>query len=319
MNLPEGLPQPLRIGTRGSPLALWQAEAVRAALIDAWPGLDRPEAIAVEVITTTGDRVTDRPLSELGGKGLFAKEIEQALLEDGIHMAVHSMKDMETILPDGLRIAAMLPREDARDVLIARDAGSLAELPEGAVIGTASLRRQAQVLAVRPDLQTTLLRGNVGTRIEKIAAGEADATFLALAGLRRLGREDAGAPLSVADMLPAVGQGAVGIETRNSGNDAIETLLAAIDHGPTSTAVTAERAFLAVLDGSCRTPIAGLVEADGSGEASFRGLLARPDGRKVWRAERKGSLDRIADLAADAGREVRDAAGDEFATLVAPD
>lgn len=316
--LPAGVPLPLRIGTRGSPLALWQADAVRGALIQAWPALAAGEALQIVRVQTTGDRVTDRPLSEIGGKGLFAKEIESALLEGHVHVGVHSMKDMETQLPDGLEIAAMLPREDVRDVLVAGEAKAVADLKPGAVVGTASLRRQAQVLALRPDLKPVLLRGNVGTRIDKISAGDADATFLALAGLRRLGLEDAGTPLPVQAMLPAVGQGAIGLEILDQAPEGLRELLSSINHRETFQAVSAERTFLAALDGSCRTPIAGLVQCADGNAAKFDGLLARPDGSRIWRADRKGQLEDMSAMAADAGQEIRAAAGSEIDVLLAP-
>ena len=314
-SLPAGIVLPLRIGTRASPLALRQAEAVRAALMQAWPDLAAPDATEIVPLRTTGDRITDRPLAEIGGKGLFAKELEHALLAGQIDIAVHSMKDMETWLPDGLAIAAMLPREDPRDVLIAGQAKTIADLPEGAVIGSASVRRRMQLLALRPDFRMTLLRGNVGTRLDKIAAGEADATLLALAGLRRLGQDDIGTPIAVETLLPAVGQGAVGVEIVTA-VDGLAALMAAIDDPPTSARVRAERAYLAVLDGSCHTPIAGLAELDGSGGARFRGLIGMPDGSKIWRAERSGAAGDLLAMAEDAGRELRAAAGEDFAALL---
>jgi len=277
----------LKIGTRGSPLALAQAELTRAALIAAHPAL-RSQNVEIVPIRTTGDKVQDRTLAEIGGKGLFTKEIEEALLDGRIDLAVHSMKDMPTFLPDGLVIAAMLEREDPRDVLISPVADSIASLPKGAVVGTASLRRQAQLLAIRPDLVVQPLRGNVGTRLEKLARGEAAATLLALAGLKRLGRADAAtAILSTDTMLPAVAQGAIGIEIR--ANDArVKALVGAIDHELTTIAVTAERSCLAELDGSCRTPIAAYAEISGTA-LRLRGLIALPDGTESHRAEDTGT------------------------------
>src|SRR5947207_4028064 len=215
------------------------------------------DAIEIVTIRTSGDRIQDRPLSEAGGKGLFTKEIEEALLERAIDLAVHSAKDMPTVLPDGLMLAACLPREDVRDAALSRQSASLRDLPNGAVVGTASLRRQAMVKRLRRDISTVVLRGNVETRLRKLDAGEVDATLLALAGLKRLGLADQATALLDADeFLPAVGQGAVTIEAR-SGDTRTRDLLAQIDHADTSVALACERAFLSVLDGSCRTPIAG--------------------------------------------------------------
>ena len=271
---------PLRIGTRGSPLALAQAEEVRRRLVSALPELGEAGALAVAVIRTTGDRVLDRPLSEIGGKGLFTKEIDEALLAGRIDLAVHSMKDLPTRLPDGLVIGAILPREDPRDAWISRHPGGLGGLPAGAVVGTASLRRAALVLHRRPDVTVVPLRGNVGTRLEKVARGEVDATVVALAGLRRLGlAEAASAVLDPDDMLPAVAQGAIGIACR-AGDDETGALVAALDDAETALAVTAERAMLARLDGSCRTPIAALAVGAG-GALDLRGLIAKIDGSAV--------------------------------------
>jgi hydroxymethylbilane synthase len=299
----------LRIGSRGSPLALAQARMVRAQLAAAH-GLDEA-AIDIRVIRTTGDVIQDRPLSEVGGKGLFTKEIEQALIDGEIDLAVHSSKDMLTFLPAGLMLAACLPREDARDAFVSRVARSLADLPSGATVGTASLRRQAQVKMLRPDLQVAVLRGNVETRLRKLAEGVADATILALAGLKRLGLErEATAVLDPQHFLPAVGQGAIGIETR--ADDApTRRALAAINDVATLTALTAERAFLAVLDGSCKTPIAGHARIDGD-TLSFRGLIAKPDGSKSYETTRQGKPADAAALGSDAGRELKDRGGPDF-------
>ncbi|MCC6471480.1 MAG: hydroxymethylbilane synthase [Alphaproteobacteria bacterium] len=303
------IPPVLRIGTRGSPLALIQAGLVRDALAMAHPALAAPEAIAIEVIRTTGDKVQDRPLSEIGGKGLFTKEIEEALLAGRIDLAVHSAKDMPTVLPDGLWLSAMLPREDPRDVLFTRTGGNLASLPKGARLGTASLRRQAQLLNRRPDLVPGNLRGNVETRLRKLAEGQVDATVLALAGLKRLGRGDAGGVvLSVKEMLPAPAQGAICIESR-VGDDRVNALLAAIDHEDTSRAVAAERALLKALDGSCRTPIAGLALLDRQGGLTLDALVAANDGTKLWRIERRGDEADAERLGSDAGEELRRLAG----------
>jgi hydroxymethylbilane synthase len=249
------MPRPLRIGTRGSPLALWQADYV-AGLIRAAHGVD----IEIVPIRTTGDQVQDRALAEIGGKALWTKELDRALLAGDIDLAVHSMKDVETIRPAEIVIAAMPPRADVRDKLVGAE--SLAALPQGARIGTASPRRAAQVRRARPDAQILLFRGNVDTRLRKLAEGEADATLLAAAGLDRLGRSEVGVFMPVDVMLPAPAQGAIGIETLAS-NDDVRTLLEAIDHAPTSACVRAERAFLEALGGDCHTPVAALAFAEG--------------------------------------------------------
>jgi hydroxymethylbilane synthase len=276
----------LRIGTRGSPLALAQAEEVKARLMAAHADLDAA-AIEIVVIKTTGDQIQDRPLSEIGGKGLFTKEIEEALLSGDIDLAVHSMKDVPTVLPDGLEIVCLLPREDPRDVLISKAGSRIADLPRGAVVGTASLRRQAQVKALRPDLQVVPLRGNVGTRLAKLERGDAVATLLALAGLKRLGKpEVATAILSTDEMLPAVAQGAIGIECR-ADDAATRARLAPLHDTPTAICVAAERACLARLEGNCRTPIAAYAELTGD-RLHLRALLAAPDGSRVLRDSRQG-------------------------------
>ena len=299
----------LRLGTRGSPLALTQTGLVRDALAKAVPALAAPGAIEIVAIKTTGDVIQDRPLSEAGGKGLFVKEIEEALLQGRIDAAVHSMKDMPIAQPPGLAIAAFLPREDARDVLIA-DLPRIDDLPQGAIVGTSALRRKALLLHRRPDLQIVTLRGNVDTRLAKRAAGTVQATILALAGLKRLGKTGVGTPIPEAEMLPAVGQGAVCIEARE--NDAqTRGWLAAIDHEPTAVCVCAEHAMLVVLDGSCRTPIAGHAILTG-GELHLRGLIARPDGSEVIATERRGSIADAAALGRDAGEELKRRGGPGF-------
>ena len=300
----------LKIGTRGSKLALTQTGLVRDALARAVPALAAPDAIEIVVIKTTGDAIQDRPLSEAGGKGLFVKEIEEAMLEGRIDAAVHSMKDMPTAQPAGLAISAFLPREDVRDVLIAGDVRRIADLAPGAVVGTSALRRRAQLLHRRPDLKVVTFRGNVDTRLAKRERGEVDATFLALAGLKRLGMGDVGAPVPEDEMLPAVGQGAVCIECR--ADDArTRGWLAAIDHAATATCVAAEHAMLAVLDGSCRTPIAG--HAILTGDAlHLRGLIAKPDGAQVITVERRGAATDAAALGRDAGQELLRRGGPGF-------
>lgn len=299
----------LRIGTRGSPLAMVQARTVRSRLAAA-AGI-KEDTIELVVIRTTGDIIQDRTLAEEGGKGLFTKEIEEALLDQRVDLAVHSAKDMPTILPDGLILAACLEREDPRDVFISRKAGTLAELPRGASLGTTSPRRQAIAKRMRPDLAIVPLRGNVETRLRKLDNGDVDATLLALAGLKRLGlTEHATDIMGVEEFLPAAGQGAIGIEAR-AGDSRIRELLARIDHADTSTAVVCERAFLAVLDGSCRTPIAG--HATVSGDAvQFRGLIARPDGAAAHDISGTGHRIDAATIGADAGRELRHRAGPGF-------
>jgi len=302
-------PSLIRIGTRGSPLALAQANMVRAALARAHGVAE--DAIEITVIRTTGDTIQDRPLSDVGGKGLFTKEIEQALIDGTVDLAVHSAKDMLTVLPAGLVLAACLPREDARDVLVSRAAKSIAELPQGATVGTASLRRQAQLKMLRPDLAVVPLRGNVETRLKKIAEGVADATILALAGLKRLGLERAAVAVLEPDaFLPAVGQGAIGLETR-ANDDKTRQLIAPINDPATLIAVTAERAFLAVLDGSCKTPIAGHARIAGAA-LSFRGLIAKPDGSKSFVAAREGAVIDAVAIGADAGRELKARGGADF-------
>lgn len=303
--------RPLRIGTRGSPLALAQARAVRDVLVGLEPDAATPPEIVV--ISTTGDQVLDRPLAEIGGKGLFTKELDAALLNGNIDLAVHSMKDVETVLPDGIVIACLLPREDPRDVLISRVGATLAALPEGAVIGTASLRRGAQILSLRPDLRVVLLRGNVQTRLDKLEAGAVDATLLALAGLRRLGMADvATAILEPEEMLPAVAQGAIGVTVR-AGDAATAARLAALDDPPTVATVTTERAMLAALDGSCRTPVGGYatLSADGA-EIRLRSLLAAPDGTVVHRDDRSGPAAAGPALGQAAGEALLEAAGDDL-------
>lgn len=301
----------LRIGTRGSPLALAQAHTVRDKLAAAHGCA--PDDIAIHVIKVTGDRILDRPLSEAGGKGLFTKEIEEALLADTIDIAVHSSKDMPTQLPDGLALVAYLEREDVRDVFISPKAAALADLPRGALVGSASLRRQALVKRLRPDLRVEVFRGNVQTRLRKLDEGEADATLLALAGLKRLGLERAAtAILSLDDFPPAVGQGAIGIEARVSDMRTLD-LLTPIADRDTKIALDTERAFLAALDGSCRTPIAGLATVNGDA-LKFHGMILRPDGSEVFETARQGRVADAERLGADAGRELKQRGGPDFFT-----
>jgi len=299
----------LRIGSRGSPLALVQAREVQGRIAAA-AGVDAA-TIEIKVIRTTGDVVQDRPLAEAGGKGLFTKEIEEALLAGGIDLAVHSSKDLPTLLPPGLVIAGFPAREDVRDAFISRKAKSLHDLAPGAVVGTASPRRQAMVRRLRPDLGVVMLRGNVETRLRKLDAGEVDATLLAVAGLKRLGLlSTATTILDPDEFVPAVGQGAIGIETR--ADDArTRAVIEAIDDADTSAALAAERAFLAVLDGSCRTPIGGYARFE-RGTLRFRGIIIKPDGSEAFEVLREGSRGAAAELGADAGRELRALASADF-------
>ena len=298
-----------RIGTRGSALALAQAHQVRGLLMQAH---GFPEnAFAIEVITTSGDRIQDRPLSEAGGKGLFTKEIEEALLDGRIDIAVHSSKDMPTMLPAGLELSAFLEREDPRDVFIGRKAASIADLPAGATVGTSSLRRQALLKRMRPDLTVTGFRGNVQTRLRKLDEGQADGTLLALAGLRRLGLADVATELLPLDVFPpAPGQGAICVE-QLSGDLKASAMLAAINHRETALALACERAFLVQLDGSCRTPIAGLATVAGD-RLDFSGMVLTPDGKRIHGIEASGAASDAAAIGEDAGRRLRDKAGPDF-------
>ena len=278
---------PLKIGTRGSPLALAQAHETRDRLMAAF---DLPQgAFEIVVIKTTGDRVLDRPLKEIGGKGLFTREIEDALLSGGIDIAVHSMKDMPVAQPEGLLLDTYLPREDVRDAFVSPAVARLADLPQGATVGSSSLRRRAQLKARRPDLQLVEFRGNVQTRMKKLQDGVAVATFLAMAGLNRLGMADvARSAIAPEEMLPAVAQGAIGIERRAS-DDRAARMLAAIHHRETGERLAAERAYLAALDGSCETPIAGLAVIEG-GSIWLRGEILRPDGSESITGEMRGPI-----------------------------
>jgi hydroxymethylbilane synthase len=299
----------LRIGTRGSPLALVQARMVAAKLAAAL-GVNA-DAIELKVIRTTGDMIQDRSLAEEGGKGLFTKEIEEALLDGRIDLAVHSAKDMPTILPAGLLLAACLEREDPRDVFISLKASALADLPKGATLGTTSPRRQAIAKRARPDLRIVTMRGNVETRLRKLADGECDATILALAGLKRLGLEARATRIMSADeFLPAAGQGAIGIETRESDARTRE-IIARIDHADTSLAVASERAFLAVLDGSCTAPIAGHAALSGD-VLQFRGQIAKPDGSAAHEIAVAGGRNDAIKIGTDAGIALKLRAGPSF-------
>ena len=307
----------VHIGTRGSPLALAQAYEVRNRLMAAH-GLEAA-AFKVSTIATSGDRIQDRPLSEVGGKGLFTKEIEAALLNRDIDVAVHSMKDVQTQLQDGLTIACILPREDVRDAFISPVAKSIRDLPKGARLGTSSLRRQAQVKKLRPDLNVVGFRGNVETRLRKLREGQADATLLAFAGLKRLGmQEHATDVIDDSEMLPAIAQGAIGIEICTDNSD-VGALLAPLNDEQTSLEVAAERAFLERLDGSCRTPIAGLARfgRDGvkKGELLFRGQILSVDGQRAFETERRGAAAEAAIMGRAAAEELLQRAGPDFLTV----
>jgi hydroxymethylbilane synthase len=303
--------RPLRIGTRGSPMALRQTALVRERLVAAHPDLAPDAAVEIVTIRTTGDRVQDRLLAEIGGKGLFSKEIEEALITEHIDLAVHSLKDLETWLPDGLAIACVLPRDDPRDALVSARTTSLASLPKGARVGTASLRRQAQLLRQRPDLTIVPIRGNVNTRIRKLDAGEVDALVLALCGLERLGQAGLATEILTREaMLPAVGQGTLAIECRAS-DEGLRRLLEPLHDQISAACVGAERAMLAALDGSCRTPIAGLAELVGD-RLLLEGLLLKPDGSGEIRGTREGGIDDAEALGTELGRELRRSAGRGF-------
>jgi hydroxymethylbilane synthase len=303
---------PLRVGTRPSPLALTQTRGFIDLLRRFCPVLRTMEVFQEHAIRTTGDTVQDRRLADIGGKGLFAKEIHEALADGRIDFAVHSLKDLETALPPGIVLACTLRREDARDALILRTAAGpidperpFAGLASGAVLGTASLRRQAQVLHVRPDLRVVMLRGNVQTRIDKLAAGAADATLLALAGLRRLGLADhAAATIDPEVMVPAAGQGIVGVTVRADDTD-LRELLAAIEDPDARAVAAAERALLGALDGSCRTPIGGYARLDGQGRLHLTGLLARGDGSYLDKRHLTGPAAEAAWLGAELGAALR--------------
>jgi hydroxymethylbilane synthase len=287
------------LGTRGSPLALVQARETRRRLSEAhgWEA----ERIEFRIIRTSGDTIQDQPLAESGGKGLFTKEIDAALLAGEIDGAVHSAKDLPSMLPEGVALAGFLPREDARDALISSFADTIEGLPRNASLGAASLRRQAQALRLRPDLKPELLRGNVETRLSKAESGAIGATLLAMAGLKRLGLvHRARAPLDIDRFLPAVGQGAIALTARSDDARA-QAAFAAIADAETFLALTAERAFLAELEGSCRTPIAGLARLDG-GRLRFRGQVLRTDGSESFEIEREGPASEAARIGAEAGR-----------------
>ncbi|SIQ74436.1 hydroxymethylbilane synthase [Rhizobium sp. RU33A] len=301
--------KPFRIGTRGSPLALAQASETRARLMVVH-GLPE-DMFEIVVLSTKGDRITDRALSEIGGKGLFTEELEDQLLSGDLDFAVHSSKDMPTKLPEGLFLSAFLPREDVRDAVVGRTAPTLKELPEGATVGSSSLRRQALIRRIRPDINVITFRGLVDTRLRKLADGEVDATLLAYAGLRRLGKPEIPTELlDPSDFPPAPAQGAICIESR-IGDARVNDLLEAINDHDTFDAVSCERAFLGALDGSCRTPIAGLATVQGDA-IRFAGMILTPDGSRWHDVEIEGSRTEAAILGARAGGTVRTKAGSDF-------
>jgi hydroxymethylbilane synthase len=291
----------IRIGTRGSPLALAQAGAVRAAIAGAH-GI-APDDIEILAIKTTGDAIVGRSFADSGGKGIFTKEIDEALLSGRVDLSVHSAKDVQTILPEGLEIAATPPRADPRDAFLSTRASSIETLPQGAKLGTASVRRQALALRIRPDLEISLLRGNVQTRMDKMRRGECDATILAYAGLQRLGlTEHATQVLDPMQYPPAVAQGIIALEIR-SGDEKTKTLLRAINHAESFAALTAERAFLAALDGSCKTPIAGHARIEG-GKLRFSGLVITPDGKTFAGVSHEGDPRDAARIGKEAGDDL---------------
>jgi len=304
----------VKIGTRGSPLALAQAYQTRDRLQAAFPELAEEGALEITVIKTTGDKVLDKPLADVGGKGLFTKEIDDALLSGRVDIAVHSMKDVPTYLPEGTVLPCNLPREDVRDAFVSTKYKSLDELPEGAVIGTAALRRQSQLLAKYPTLKCVNFRGNVQSRIRKLQEGVVDATLLAYAGLRRMDmQQHATMVLDEKEMLPAIAQGAIGIACR-TGDEPMLKLLDALNHEDTYIAVTTERAFLAALDGSCRTPIAGWMRQGEDGMGHFNGLVASLDGKEVLEVEGtcEWSAEAGAKLGNAKGEELKEQAGEGF-------
>ncbi|MEN3929491.1 hydroxymethylbilane synthase [Microvirga sp. W0021] len=292
----------LVIGTRSSPLAMAQALSVQQLLMQAhgWSA----EMLPLASMTTSGDTYADRALSEIGGKGLFTRELDVAQSSSQIDIAVHSAKDLPTVLADGLEIVGYLPREDVRDVFISHKAKTLADLPHGAVVGSAALRRQAQIKRLRPDLEVVLLRGNVGTRLAKLERGEVDATLLAMAGLKRLDKTDViTSILDPETFLPAVAQGAIAITIRTGDERARQAVLPILDND-TGITVTAERAFLTVLDGSCRTPIAGHAQLKGN-QIYFKGRVLRPDGSEIYEVERSGAISDAEMIGRDAGLDIK--------------
>ncbi|EWM30321.1 porphobilinogen deaminase [Nannochloropsis gaditana] len=303
--------KPVRIGTRGSPLALAQAYETKRRLGEAFPELAPEGMVEIKIIKTTGDMILDKALSEIGGKGLFTKELDVALLGDEVDICVHSMKDVPTWLPDGTVLPCNLPREDSRDVFICNKAKSIAELPAGSVIGSASLRRQAQILARNPNVKVVNFRGNVQTRLRKLSEGVVDATMLAVAGLNRMNMQDCVTSiLDWDEMLPAVAQGAIGIQCRSDDATSLK-YLAALNHPETKVCVDCERSFLAELDGNCKTPIAGQARVI-EDKLHFKGLVAMPDGTQMFETEKVGALADAVKIGREAGEDLKEQAGPEF-------
>jgi len=309
----DGEVKPLRIGTRGSPLALAQAYETRKRLQEEFSELKEDGAIEICVMKTQGDMILDKSLMELGGKGLFTKELDTALLGDEVDICVHSMKDVPTWLPDGTILPCNLPREDTNDAFIYKDGSvkKIEDLPDNSVIGTASLRRQAQLMAKNPTLKCVNFRGNVQTRLRKLDDGVVDATLLAIAGLKRMDMDGcATAVLDWDEMLPAVAQGAIGIQCRSDDERSLK-YLSALNHPDTKTCVDCERSFLEALDGNCKTPIAGLARIV-DGKIKFRGLIAMPDGSQKFETESEGSIEDGKEIGRKAGEKLKEDAGDTF-------
>jgi len=303
----------LRLGTRGSPLALAQAYEAKRCLAEAYPELAPDEAVEIRIISTTGDQRLEISLAEIGGKGLFTRELDVALASKEVDFCVHSTKDVPTELIDGTELCTMLPREDTRDVLISGDGKitQIEDFPEGSVIGTASLRRQAQIYAKNPRVKCVNFRGNVQTRLRKLKGGDVDATLLAYAGLKRMSMEEhASRILEWEEMLPAISQGAISFQCR-SDDERVLRYLRPLSHTATFQAVSCERAFLAALDGNCKTPIAGQARV-ADGQLHFQGLVSSPDGQRTFRVERSGPADDCESIGRQAGLEVRAEAGEAF-------
>lgn len=300
----------IRIGTRGSKLALAQAHLVQKMLLEHYPNL----ITEIVTIKTTGDKILEKNLSEIGGKGLFIKEIEEQMIEGEIDIAVHSMKDIPAFVHDDLEIPCILEREDPSDAFISEKYSKIADLPEGAILGTSSPRRAAQALNKRPDLKVVPFRGNIHTRLEKLKKNEADATFLAIAGLKRSGMlSDIAHPIEFSEMLPAVSQGAIGIQTRKK-DFSIKEIIAKLHHAETFTAITAERGFLIEFEGSCRTPIAALACIKGD-KIELNCLICSLDGKKMFKTMRNGCInDDVAELGRDAAIELKQKTGPDFLT-----
>ncbi len=301
--------QKIKIGTRGSKLALFQAHEVRQRLMEKH-GLSQ-EDFEIAVVSTAGDRIQDKPLSEVGGKGLFSKEIEAALIDGRVDLAVHSSKDMATVLPQGLELSAFLPREDVRDAFLSPRVKTLMDLAQNAVVGSSSMRRQALIKRLRPDIKVVMFRGNVQTRLKKLASGDVDATLLAYAGLKRLSLEDEVTSLLDTDEFPtAPGQGAICIETR-IGDEQMNRLSKSLNDPDTASALLLERAYLKALDGSCRTPIAGLAEVSGD-KIGFSGMVLSDDGQTTFETSCSGNTDEAEALGKKAGEDIRQRAGSSF-------